>query len=665
MNTHFRLFASCMVLCLFSQAPWVQGQTFQQVKFLKVVGDKTKEVKAHLIVAGDSIRVLGAKSARTLKEVPYSEIKAASYSFSKHRRWRAGLAVAAAVHVFAAPLFFMKGKKHWLTLETEEDYLGLRLDKSNFEEILAAVDRRLKDTAAFDGYRDGASRSGMTPPIALENKGESPLDKKRILVADQSRSRARDLDREDSNQMPRELREWITAYLEDLPNFICDYTEAKYEHGGGGWELKHKHQGEARYIDGKAEYRVVAENGLPVEKTVWEVTTTGPHAFHSLRGFLNPSANYRFTPRGEGEISFQSDAGQGLVRGWTKDGRPKDPQKSYPTWGTLWAQEPQHRIRGVMEYFTVPDRGLLGVFTSGFPPGERSLFREYGPVNIGEKSYWLLKQLEFTTRSASGAFSARRAVQTYHNCRRFQAKSLIQYGGVIDAPSATPANKGYGTEVAAAQPGLKRAAGGGMGGELPTPPLAHETGLEVAADLDSAQSPDLSPQDPRAASQPPLSKTVRTSPKRPLPSGRTPASQAEGQPPKSDEDSLATNPKRYPRIFPTTDPGEGGRRAFPRPPSNYKLYQPEPKDRLTVPEPREGIAQRYGYKPGYGYYPTVSSEKAESPRGDPEADDPSGLWWVVLMSGIAAFAGGFFGNFLRGKSSDTDFEAVPEGKKRC
>ena len=36
----------------------------------------------------------------------------------------------------------MKGKKHWLTFETEEDYLGLRLDKSNFKEILAAVDRR-------------------------------------------------------------------------------------------------------------------------------------------------------------------------------------------------------------------------------------------------------------------------------------------------------------------------------------------------------------------------------------------------------------------------------------------------------------------------------------------------------------------------------------------
>ena len=69
----------------------------------------------------------------------------------------------------------------------------------------------------------------------------------------------------------------------------------------------------------------------------------------------------------------------------------------------------------------------------------------------------------------------------------------------MDAPSAPPANKRYDTKVAAAQPGFKQAAGGMGGGELPTPPLAHETGLEVDADLDSAKLPNLSPQDPAAA----------------------------------------------------------------------------------------------------------------------------------------------------------------------
>ena len=91
-NTHFRLFASFLILCLFYQAPWVQGQTFREVRFLKAVGAKTKEVEAHLIVAGDSIRVLDPQSARTLRRSRIPELKPASYSFSKHRRWRAGVA---------------------------------------------------------------------------------------------------------------------------------------------------------------------------------------------------------------------------------------------------------------------------------------------------------------------------------------------------------------------------------------------------------------------------------------------------------------------------------------------------------------------------------------------------------------------------------------------
>ena len=38
------------------------------------------------------------------------------------------------------PLFFMKGKKHWLTVETEDDQLGFRLDKNNYERILDALE---------------------------------------------------------------------------------------------------------------------------------------------------------------------------------------------------------------------------------------------------------------------------------------------------------------------------------------------------------------------------------------------------------------------------------------------------------------------------------------------------------------------------------------------
>ena len=42
--------------------------------------------------------------------------------------------------MFALPVFFMKGKKHWLTLAAERDFAVLRLDKGNYKLVLPAVE---------------------------------------------------------------------------------------------------------------------------------------------------------------------------------------------------------------------------------------------------------------------------------------------------------------------------------------------------------------------------------------------------------------------------------------------------------------------------------------------------------------------------------------------
>ena len=144
MSTHLRLFTSiCMVLCLGSQAALIQGQTFQKVRYLTAVGDKTKEIKAHLVLSEDSLQVRQEKGGRLLQEIPYSEIESTTYSRSKHPRWKTGIAAGLALGLLAVPFFFMKGKKHWLTFETGgEDHMALRLDKKNFESILYAVESK-------------------------------------------------------------------------------------------------------------------------------------------------------------------------------------------------------------------------------------------------------------------------------------------------------------------------------------------------------------------------------------------------------------------------------------------------------------------------------------------------------------------------------------------
>ena len=116
------------------------NQTFAGIHYLVSTGKKAKEVKARLVLTDDSVRIYGERGAGSLTEIPYSDIQAATYSKSKHPRWKSGLIAAAALGMFAAPLFLMKAKKHWLTLQAEGDHMALRLSKKNFALVIAAVE---------------------------------------------------------------------------------------------------------------------------------------------------------------------------------------------------------------------------------------------------------------------------------------------------------------------------------------------------------------------------------------------------------------------------------------------------------------------------------------------------------------------------------------------
>ena len=57
-------------------------------------------------------------------------------------RWKSGIGLAVAFGIFALPVFFMKGKKHWLTIAAEGDFAVLRLDKNNYRIILPTFEAR-------------------------------------------------------------------------------------------------------------------------------------------------------------------------------------------------------------------------------------------------------------------------------------------------------------------------------------------------------------------------------------------------------------------------------------------------------------------------------------------------------------------------------------------
>ena len=423
--------------------------------------------------------------------------------------------------------------------------------------------------------------------------------------------------------VPETMREWIGSYLEELPNFVCDYKESRSEMFREGWVLMDTNEGQVRHVDGKSDFLVEIESGIPTNKQIWEVTSASLESFSSFFGVLSPSTNYRFTPNGEGLFTFQSDAGIHLFNGFTRDG-VKRGVKNYPTWGTVQLEKSSHAIREFIEYLRVPERGMLaGLFTSGFRAGEHSWLREFGYVDVGEKSYWLPKREEIKSIYSDPKHDPQRVVQTYDNCRRFEVDSTIRYGNAVDA----------------SQPGFKQATGG-TGSELGTTTEALEkgenTGLEVGANLDSAgfagRSPNIPPQAPPAASQPPLSKAVRTSPKRNAPS--------EDRPPRSPRHEKESLLKRYGYHSTAPYEDEEDRPLLSRYGYVATEYQP--------PEPEEDsfIPSRYGYYASDFDRPPLREPPPEDEQV-PE-DDRSVFWWFV-STGILAFVGSFLGNFLRGR----------------
>jgi len=117
---------------------------FKDVKLLVKTGDKIKETDVAIIFQQSRLVIRSRELDVNMKVFPYGEIKSADYSYSTHPLWRSGSGAAGVVNVFALPVFWMKGKKHWLSIKAAGDFGVLRLDKGNHEPIIAAFERYTK-----------------------------------------------------------------------------------------------------------------------------------------------------------------------------------------------------------------------------------------------------------------------------------------------------------------------------------------------------------------------------------------------------------------------------------------------------------------------------------------------------------------------------------------
>ena len=99
--------APLRLLCVLTLIPaltlpaFSQGRTFTKVRYMVPVGDKSKPVKATLRFTDTAVQAVNAKNGSVLKEIAYEDISAATYSKSKHPRWKETIALGLVLGLFA------------------------------------------------------------------------------------------------------------------------------------------------------------------------------------------------------------------------------------------------------------------------------------------------------------------------------------------------------------------------------------------------------------------------------------------------------------------------------------------------------------------------------------------------------------------------------------
>ena len=107
------------------KAERVPDVSFRKVKLVTQAGSSEKSTDAVLVLSDDRLSVTPAGGGLAVRTLRYTEITSASYSKAQKRR-----------------LGFIRSSQHLLEIETAGEPLLLRLDKDNFEPILAAIEVR-------------------------------------------------------------------------------------------------------------------------------------------------------------------------------------------------------------------------------------------------------------------------------------------------------------------------------------------------------------------------------------------------------------------------------------------------------------------------------------------------------------------------------------------
>jgi len=112
---------------------------FNDVKFIHVQRDKGDDQDARLIFGGGVIQVLSRNKDQAFTSEPYRQLARATYVRAKNPKWDPQLA-GPPLTIDLSGLF--RNTRHWLVLQSKTTYVILRLDDSNWQQILDTFETR-------------------------------------------------------------------------------------------------------------------------------------------------------------------------------------------------------------------------------------------------------------------------------------------------------------------------------------------------------------------------------------------------------------------------------------------------------------------------------------------------------------------------------------------
>jgi eukaryotic-like serine/threonine-protein kinase len=117
------------------------AENFGDIKALVFDGSKSREVDALLSLEPGNLIVRGKSDGAVLRTVPYTAIAAATYARGRRPRGQT-LAGASNLPDAVGGSGLFGGARHWLTLQTSNDYVIIRLDDRNVIRVLNGLEAR-------------------------------------------------------------------------------------------------------------------------------------------------------------------------------------------------------------------------------------------------------------------------------------------------------------------------------------------------------------------------------------------------------------------------------------------------------------------------------------------------------------------------------------------